>query len=74
MELLTELATQFDMSVDEIDTLLNCAEYFDLSEEYQEVYMLFKKQKLNENYYVEICESQARRLFKKRRKYLAFKW
>ena len=29
MELLTELATQFDMSVDEIDTLLNCAEYFD---------------------------------------------
>lgn len=34
MELLTELATQFDMSVDEIDTLLNCAEYFDLSEEY----------------------------------------
>ena len=26
--------------------------------------MLFKKQKLNENYYVEICESQAKRLFK----------
>lgn len=34
MELLTELATQFDMSVDEIDMLLNCAEYFDLSEDY----------------------------------------
>lgn len=34
MELLTELAEQFDMSVDDIDTLLNCAEYFDLSEDY----------------------------------------
>lgn len=34
MELLTELAEQFDMSVDEINTLLNCAEYFDLNEDY----------------------------------------